>query len=200
MRKGIEEGAYGSRGGGNNVMEDVKVPYILALPGVLVDYIHTMKGGQCRPHELLIEAGRRIAGEYGLPADDWSLVKKWCMVAAQAKADGDSHVALKLQPANSADKSFLDWCERRIDTTMGLRVREIGGQGSGQQGGQAHLLATTATAMKNIGNQMVAGLQLAMNASAQQGGGGWRREHGEWVGGLWEEVFTLPHRSAEGFL
>jgi hypothetical protein len=118
-------------GGGGTVMQDVRVPYILALPGVLVDFIHTVKGGQCRPHELLLEMGR-LVGEYTLPVDDWGLVKQWCMVAAQAKPDGDSHVALKIQPAFSADKSFLDWCERRIDTTMGLRVREIGGQVGGQ--------------------------------------------------------------------
>ncbi len=124
---------YGRPGGGN-IMQDVRLPYILALPGVLVDFVHTVKGGQCRPHELLLETGR-LVGAYALPADDWGLVKQWCMVAAQAKTDGDSHLALKIQPAFSADKNFLDWCERRIDTTMGLRVREIiGGAGMGRTG------------------------------------------------------------------
>jgi hypothetical protein len=136
-------GLWQPGGGAINSMHDVKVPYILALPGVLVDYIHTCKGGQCRPHELLLETNR-LSAVYTLPVGDWSLVQKWCRVAAQAKPDGDSHVALQIQPAFSADKSFLDWCERRIDNTMGLRVREIGGQGEGQ-GGQAHLLATTPT-------------------------------------------------------
>ncbi len=70
-------------GGGNHTTQDVKVPYILALPGVLVEFIHR-KGGQCRPHELLGEANR-LAGEYTIPVDDWSLVNKWCMVAAQAR-------------------------------------------------------------------------------------------------------------------
>ncbi len=126
--------------GGANVMQDMKVPYILALPGVLVDYIHTENGGQCHPHELLHKSGR-LAGNYTVPVDDWGLVKQWCMVAAQAKVDGDSHVALKIQPAFLADKSFLDWCERCIDTTMGSRVREIGGQVGGQ-GGQAQIMTT----------------------------------------------------------
>lgn len=117
-------------GGGNHNMADVKVPYILALPGVLLEYIHP-KGGHCRPYKLLWEA-RRLQGEYTLQADEWELVTRWCLIAAQAAAgDGDSHLALKLLPAFSADKSFLEWCEHRIDLTMGLRVREIGGQGHG---------------------------------------------------------------------
>ena len=118
-------------GGGNAVLVELKVPYILALPGVLMEYIH-LQGGQCRPHELLVEV-TRLMGTYNLPADDWSLVIKWCQVAAQAKQDGDSHVALKILPAFSADKSFLDWCDRRIDATMGLRVREVGGNGGGDR-------------------------------------------------------------------
>ena len=113
-------------GGGNHTMGDRKVPYILALPGVLLAYIYA-QGGQCRPHELLREI-RRLQGEYTLAADQWDLVATWCVVAAQAAAaDGDSHLALKILPAFSADTSFLEWCERRVDITMGLRVREIGG-------------------------------------------------------------------------
>ncbi len=115
-------------------------------------------------------------GDYTLPADDWRLITKWCMVAVQAKADGDSHVVLKINPAFLADKSFLDWYKWCIDTTMGLQVREIGGQFGGQgeqpqQGGQAQLMTTTANVMRSMGNQMVAGLQQAMTASAMQGGG-----------------------------
>ena len=156
-------------GGGNHSMGDIKVPYILALPGLLLEYIHT-QGGQCRPYELLREA-RRLQGEYTIQAAEWELVTKWCIVAAQAAAgDGDSHLALKLLPAFSADKSFLEWCERRIDLTMGLRVREIGGHGGGQ-GGHAQLLSTTVNVVRNMGTQMVAGLQRAMSASAQPGGG-----------------------------
>jgi hypothetical protein len=54
-------GLWQPGGGAINSMHDVKVPYILALPGVLVDYIHTTKGGQCRPHELLLETNRLSA-------------------------------------------------------------------------------------------------------------------------------------------
>ena len=154
-------------GGGNVPMEDVKVPYILALPGVLVEFIHA-QGGQCRPHELLREA-IRLAGMYQLAEEEWSLVKKWCMVGAQAKANGDSHIALTILPAFSADKSFLDWCERRIDTTMGLRVQEIGGGKASGADGHAQLVATTAQVVQNMGTQMVAGFQQAMNATVQQG-------------------------------
>ena len=159
--------------GGNFTMQDVKVPYILALPGVLLEFIHA-RGGQCRPYELLVEA-RRLEGEYTIPTDEWGLVIKWCTVAAQAQAgDGDSHLALKILPAFSADKSFIDWCERRIDLTMGIRVREIGGHTGGLGGGQAQLLTTTVNVVRNMGDQMVAGMQQAMMtaASSQQGGGG----------------------------
>ena len=157
-------------GGGNNQVEEVKVPYILALPGVLMEYVYD-KGGQCRPHELLLEM-IRLSAVYHLPVEEWSLVRKWCVVAAQAKADGDSHIALKLLPAFSADKSFLDWCERRIDTTMGIRVREIGGDGGGTGGHAAHLVATTAQVVQKMGTEMVAGFQQAMQATVQQGGAG----------------------------
>ncbi len=114
-----------------------------------------------------------MAAEYPTVAgDNWELVKNWCFVAAQAKGDGDSHVALKILPAISADKSFLEWCKRRIDGTMGLRVREIGGlQGTGG-GGQANLVTTTANVVRDMGTQMVAGFWQAMNASSQLGGGG----------------------------
>ena len=158
--------------GGNITRQEVKVPYVLALPGVLLEFIHA-RGGQCRPHELLQEV-RRLEGEYTIPNDNWELVAKWCMVAAQASAaDGDSHLALKIMPAFSADKSFLEWCERRIDITMGIRVREIGGNTGDFAGGQAQLLSTTVNVVRNMGNQMVAGMQQAMLvASTTQGAGG----------------------------
>ena len=180
------EGEMGlwSPGAGNHAPQDLKVPYVLALPGVLVEFI-LGKGGQCRPHELLVEVARLAGGYPTVPADNWELVKNWCLVAAQAKADGDSHVALKILPAISADKSFLDWCERRIDGTMGLRVREIGGhQGTGG-GGQTNLITTTANVVRDMGTQMVAGFTQALNASSQLGGGekGERRVGREGLGG-----------------
>jgi hypothetical protein len=158
-------------GAGNHAPQDLKVPYVLALPGVLVEFIHG-NGGQCRPHELLMEV-QRLAGAYPtISADNWELVRNWCFVAAQAKADGDSHAALKILPAISADKSFLEWCERRIDGTMGLRVREIGGPPGLGGGGQTNLITTTANVVRDMGTQMVAGFRQAINASSQLGGGG----------------------------
>lgn len=81
-------------GAGAVAREDLKVPYILVLPTVAVEFIVAW-GGQCRPHELLHEVGQWAAAYDTIPAGDWSLMQKWCMVAAQAKNDGDSHVALR---------------------------------------------------------------------------------------------------------
>ncbi len=167
-------------GPGEGTGVEVKVPYVLALPFVLMEFM--VAKGQCRPHQLLEEIVR-LEGGYSLAAGAWELVKQWCLVAAQAKDDGNSHVALQLVPAFSAEEVFLMWCERRMDNTLGVRS---GGQGGGGAG-QAQLLAHTAHAVQNMGNQMVAGIQAAMTGGtvggarksegAASGTGGYGREY-----------------------
>ena len=57
------------------------------------------------------------------------------MVAAQAKSDGDSNLALKLVPAFSADEAFLTWCERLMDNLLGTREKaHEGGLGGDNRG------------------------------------------------------------------
>ena len=74
-------------GAGNHAPQDLKVPYVLALPGVLVKFIHG-KGGQCRPHELLREV-QRLAAEYPTVAgDNWDLVKTGVSWRHKQKATG----------------------------------------------------------------------------------------------------------------
>ncbi|KAL3771739.1 hypothetical protein ACHAWU_010050 [Discostella pseudostelligera] len=85
---------------------------------------------------------------------------------------------------------------------MGIRVREIGGQGMAQRGqiGQANLLATTANAVQNMGNQMVAGLQAAITASAQQNGGaGGDGGSGSGLGGFGKKYSRSHIAQLKGF-
>ena len=60
-------------GGGNQVMQELKVPYIITLPSMTMEFI-VAQGGQCCPNDLLREVGR-LAWVYSmLPTKDWGLV------------------------------------------------------------------------------------------------------------------------------
>ncbi len=74
-------------GHGDYVFTDVKVPYVLALSLVLLDFV--AKKAQRSPYDLGVEA-ERLAGVM-LRGEEWALIRSWILAADHAKQDGKGY-------------------------------------------------------------------------------------------------------------
>ncbi len=59
--------------------------------------------------------------ESGEPGQHWEYVRKWCLVASQANANGKSMVFLDTTPVTVDDEDFDRWVGTRLDIAFGTR-------------------------------------------------------------------------------
>ncbi len=75
------------------------------------------------PHEVLklVMAHLESVNEDVVVAA-WSLIAKWCLMAAQRDASGDSWVAFSVEAITEGeDKDLSRWLEQRLSSTLGAR-------------------------------------------------------------------------------
>ena len=105
---------------GDDEKVEVSVPRMIALPLRAAQMYQKFKGA-VMPHELLAEIERHLAStETTLGnVDDWGLVKKWLMVAAQT--DGGqgatkprSHIAFNTTAIITNDELIQRWMTDRL--------------------------------------------------------------------------------------
>jgi hypothetical protein len=120
-------------------------------------------------------------GESRVPAHKWLLLCDWCVAASQEK-DGASILQLgATEPALCQDGEFTDWCEQRIQSTLGEERREAM---TYQQGGGGRDLQLVQQIMNNMGRSFLAGVQAlggTIAGAARQGSTG--KEGADDVGG-----------------
>jgi hypothetical protein len=105
---------------------DVNVPRLITLPLGAAKLYHQI-GGAVMPHELLDALETHLLSpETSLDnGDDWGLVQKWLLVAAQLDGgNGDatktrSHIAFQVNALLSNDNLIHCWISYRLDATLG---------------------------------------------------------------------------------
>jgi hypothetical protein len=158
------------------------LPRLLALPTFIAEYIHS-QGGSCLPHSLHTYIKYHLNGETQIEPERWRLVLDWCMAAAQEKNEMSLLNIGTLEPALCQDPEFLDWCERRINITLGDEERFAGGAQQ-THGGEARDLRLVEQISNNMGRSFLAGVQaLAPTIVGAARQGGHTKEEGDDVGG-----------------
>jgi len=92
---------------GDGVPAELRVPNLLAIPNMLVDLLRN-QGLAITPHDILASIDDFVQ-ESGEPGQHWEYVRKWCLVAGQANANGKSKVCLDTTPVTVNDKDFDGW-------------------------------------------------------------------------------------------
>ncbi len=176
---------YDNAGVAAALLTEVSVPWLLALPHFLTDYI--LATDHCLPHMLQKFITEHIDGEDSqLPQNEWQLILDWCLAASQMNTGGNSLLHLStMEPALSQDPEFLEWCTRRIKMSLGPLGPEIrwldGGTGP-QMHPDVHMVEQITSQM---GLSLIGGVQALapMLVGAHRGGGPKGDNHGEAVGG-----------------
>jgi hypothetical protein len=114
---------------------EAQLPRMLALPTLLAEFV-VLQGGACLPHTLRTFVTTQIDGGMSqVPHAKWQLVLDWCLAASQCGPDGSSLLNLGApEPALCQDEEFLEWCEQRLDATLG-RSTTSGGTNDQAGGG-----------------------------------------------------------------
>ena len=125
------------------------------------------------PHKLQKIVSDHIdSGELQVPPDKWQLVLDWCLVAAQGGNNRTSILNLgSPEPALCQDLEFLEWCELRLNTTLGQEPQQATGQYNGGGPGNLHLVERIT---QNMGWSFMARVQAlapSMVGAPRQGGG-----------------------------
>jgi hypothetical protein len=71
---------------GDGVPAELRVPNLLAIPNMLVDLLRN-QGLAITPHDVLASIDDFVQ-DSGEPGPHWEYVRKWCLVAGQANANG----------------------------------------------------------------------------------------------------------------
>jgi hypothetical protein len=104
--------------------------------------------------------------------DKWQLLLDWCLAAAQGGNNGMSILILgSLEPALCQDSEFLEWCELRLNTTLGQEQQQATGQYNGGGPGSLQLVEQITS---NMGLSFMTGVQAlapSIAGAARQGGG-----------------------------
>ena len=79
---------------GDGAPAKLKVPNLVAIPNVLVDLLRK-QGSAVTPYDVLASIDDFVQGS-GEPGDHWDYIRKWCLVAGQAK----DKAQYKQQPSN----------------------------------------------------------------------------------------------------
>ncbi len=111
---------------GDGVPAELRVPNLLAIPNMLVNLLRN-QGSAVTPHEILASIDDFVQ-ESGQPGHHWEYVRKWCLVAGQANANGKSKVCLDTTPVTVDDEDFNRWVGTRLDIAFGPRPPTAVGQ------------------------------------------------------------------------
>jgi hypothetical protein len=102
---------------------DIEVPYLLAIPSVLVDLLRT-QGPAPTPYEVLTTIDEFVNSSATADATNWELLRKWCLVASQTGTGSNSaksKLNLDTTPVTIDDEGFDRWVGTRLDVSFGPR-------------------------------------------------------------------------------
>jgi len=159
-------------GADDDTLTEKTLPRLLALPSFIAEYIQA-QGGTCLPYHLYVYIRDHLNGDTTIDPERWRLILEWCITAAQEKNDSSLLNIETPEPALCQDPEFLDWCERRLNFTLGEEVRAATVTQRGGGGGvcDLHLVEQIS---KNMGHSFLAGVQAltpTIAGAARQGGG-----------------------------
>jgi hypothetical protein len=97
---------------GDGAPAELKVPNLVAIPNVLVDLLRTQSAA-ATPYDVLASIDDFVQ-ESGAPGHHWDYIRKWCLVAGQANANGKSKVFLDTNPVTIDDMDFDRWVENGL--------------------------------------------------------------------------------------
>jgi hypothetical protein len=114
------------------------VPRLLHIPVTLFKLIRN-EGRPLMPHEILrliLDLIESSPGDQTQQArSPWELIVRWCVMAAQHDAQGDSLVAFSEEAITEGDDAYFgQWVEQRLDGTLGKWPTHDGPQGASQGG------------------------------------------------------------------
>jgi hypothetical protein len=134
---------------------ELKVPNLVTIPNVLVDLLHT-QGLAVTPYDILMSINDFVQ-DSGAPGHHWDYIRKWCLVAGQANANGKSKVFLDTNPVTIDDMDFNRWVGNRLDMTFGPHPLTSAGPAAGITGNQQAMdyLALSKMLATTIGSNMM---------------------------------------------
>ena len=88
---------------------ELKVPNLVAIPNMLVNLLQN-PGSAVTPYDVLASIDDFVQ-QSGDPGHHWEYVRKWCLVAGQANANGKSKVFLDTTPVTSTTRILTDGSE-----------------------------------------------------------------------------------------
>ncbi len=91
------------------------------------------------PHEILklvlSYVEKTLGPQTQQMQSSWELIVRWCIVASQRDAQGESLVAFLVEAITEGDDAyFSQWVEQRIDGTLGKGPTHGGPQSAPQEG------------------------------------------------------------------
>jgi len=91
------------------------------------------------------------------PGPHWVYIRKWCLVAGEANANGKSKVFLGTTPVTVDDEDFDRWVGTRLDIAFGPRPSTYAGPAAGMTGNQPAMdfLALSKMLSTTIGTNMM---------------------------------------------
>ena len=146
---------------------EVCVPRMIALP-LRAAQIYQQHGGAVMPHELLtaIEAHLASPGTTLGNGDEWGLIKKWLLVAAQMDGNptkSKSHIAFATDAILTNDEHIHQWFNERIDATLGRRPEATTTSTPG--GMQENMVAVSGMIAAEVGKGMGKAMQRATRSN-----------------------------------
>jgi hypothetical protein len=114
---------------GDGVHDELMVPNLLAISNMLVNLLRN-QGSAVTPHDVLASIDNFVQ-EIGEPGHHWEYVRKWCLVAGQANANGKSKVCLDTTPVTVDDEDFDRWVGTCLDIAFGPRPPTAAGPSAG---------------------------------------------------------------------
>jgi hypothetical protein len=149
---------------GDGAPAELKVPNLVAILNVLVNLLRT-QGAAAKPYDVWASINNFVQ-ESGAPGHHWDYIRKWCLVAGQANANGKSKVFLDTNPVTIDDMDFNRWVENRLDMTFGPRPSTSAGPAAGITGNQQAMdyLALSKMIATTIGSNMISSRMLVASA------------------------------------
>lgn len=168
--------------GQDGTRTELLVPRMLALPLWAAKLYHNFNGA-VMPHELLAAIEQHLASPVTAldNGDDWGLVQRWLMVAAQRDDGGgdptkrQAHIAFATGSLLSNDALIHRWTNDRLDATLGRRIDPNRlGTTVGIQGNMAIVQNMSGIIATEVGKGLGVAMQNATKAStaAQAGTSG----------------------------
>jgi len=140
---------------GDGAPKELKVPNLVAIPNMLVDLLRN-QGSAVTPYDVLASIDDFVQ-QSGEPGHHWEYIRKWCLVAGQANANGKSKVFLDTTPVTVDDEDFDRWVGTRLDIAFGPRHSTSAGPAAGMTGNRPAMdfLALSQMLSTTIGTNMM---------------------------------------------